>query len=155
MFANSPYETRTVNEKDYLGDQLRQVGDVGLFVNAVLGAVLFTLLFLTGNTMMQSVRDRVPELGVLKAMGFGTGTIVAMVAAEAVALCLLAAAIGLSLAAAILPLAFRQMSLPLPTSTWTVAASGVGVAVLIGLLISVLPARRAMRLTIVDALAGR
>ena len=155
MFANSPYETRTVNEKDYLGDQLRQVGDVGLFVNAVLGAVLFTLLFLTGNTMMQSVRDRVPELGVLKAMGFGTGTIVAMVAAEAVALCLLAAAIGLSLAAAILPLAFRQMSLPLPTSTWSVAASGVGVAVLIGLLISVLPARRAMRLTIVDALAGR
>jgi putative ABC transport system permease protein len=50
--------------------QRKQVGDVQTFVNYIIGAVLFTLLFLTGNTMSQSVRDRIPELGVLKAVGF-------------------------------------------------------------------------------------
>lgn len=155
MFANSPYETRTVNEKDYLADQLRQVGDVGLFVNAVLGAVLFTLLFLTGNTMMQSVRDRIPELGVLKAVGFGTRAIVAMVAAEAVVMCLFAAVLGLGLSSVLLPLVFRAMSMPLVGESWQIVGTGLAVAVALGLMIAVLPARRAMRLTIVDALAGR
>ena len=48
----------------------RQVGDVQMFVNSIIGAVLFTLLFLAGNTMSQSVRDRIPEFGVLKTLGF-------------------------------------------------------------------------------------
>ena len=59
-----------MNEREYVVAQLRQVGDVRMFVNSIIGAVLFTLLFLAGNTMSQSVRDRVPELGVLKTLGF-------------------------------------------------------------------------------------
>ncbi len=155
MFANSPYETRTMNEKDYLADQIRQIGDVGTFVYAVLGAVLFTLLFLTGNTMMQSVRDRIPELGVLKAMGFGGATIVSMVAAESMLLCVAAAALGLGLAATLFPFVVAGLGVPLAPVPSRVFALGLAVAAGLGLLIALLPARRAMRLTIVDAIAGR
>ena len=155
MFANSPYETRTMNEKDYVADQVRQIGDVGTFVYAVLGAVLFTLLFLTGNTMMQSVRDRIPELGVLKAMGFAGATIVSMVAAESMLLCVAAAALGLALAATLFPFVVAGLGVPLVPVPSRVFALGLAVAAGLGLLIAVLPARRAMRLTIVDAIAGR
>ena len=57
-FANSSAETSTMNEREYLVAQLRQIGNVRLFVYYIIGAVLFTLLFLAGNTMAQSVRDR-------------------------------------------------------------------------------------------------
>ena len=56
--------------------QLKQIGDISFIVNAIVGAVLFTLLFLTGNTMMQSVRERIPELAVLKTLGFSDGKVV-------------------------------------------------------------------------------
>ena len=54
--------------------QMKQVGDINLIANSIVGAALFTLLFLTGNTMMQSVRERIPELAVLKTLGFSDRT---------------------------------------------------------------------------------
>ena len=77
LFANSPDETLTQNETEYAQAQLRQLGDVGAMVNAIVGAVLFTLLFLTGNTMRQAVRERIPELAVLKAIGYSDGMLTA------------------------------------------------------------------------------
>jgi putative ABC transport system permease protein len=126
-----------------------------MFVNAVLAAVLFTLLFLTGNTMMQSVRDRIPELGVLKAMGFGVHAIVGLVVAESLLLCLVAAALGLGLAAMLFPYVFGGLGIPLTVSPVEVIGAGIAIAVVLGVLVSLLPARRAMRSSIVDALAGR
>jgi putative ABC transport system permease protein len=70
LFANSMFETETQSEKDWLRAQIGQIGDIGFFVNAIIAAVMFALLFVTGNTMMQSVRERVPELAVLKTYGF-------------------------------------------------------------------------------------
>ena len=58
MFANSSAETTTLND-GVRRRLVRQVGDVRMFVNSIIGAVLFTLLFLAGNTMSQSVNDRV------------------------------------------------------------------------------------------------
>ena len=97
LFENSPDETQTQTENAQA--QLKQIGDIGFMVNAIVGAVMFTLLFLTGNTMMQSVRERIPELAVLKTLGFTGGTISALVLIESVLLCLFAAALGLGLSA--------------------------------------------------------
>jgi putative ABC transport system permease protein len=117
--------------------------------------VLFTLLFLTGNTMMQSVRDRIPELGVLKAMGFGVHAIVALVVAESLLLCLVAATLGLGLAVLLFPVVFGGLGIPLAVSPVQVIGGGIAIAAVLGVLVSLLPARRAMRSSIVDALAGR
>ena len=70
LFANSTDETLTQSEMDFFGAQIERVGNIGFIVNSIIGAVLFALLFVTGNTMMQSIRERVPELAVLKTYGY-------------------------------------------------------------------------------------
>ena len=92
LFANSSYETRTQTESALAQMQLKQLGDINFIANAIVGAVLFTLLFLTANTMMQSVRERTPELAVLKTLGFSDGKVLTLVLIEALALCVFAAA---------------------------------------------------------------
>ena len=58
MFANSPSPTQTMNERDSMRASLKSFGNINFIVKAIIGAVFFTLLFLTGNTMTQSVRER-------------------------------------------------------------------------------------------------
>ena len=99
LFENSSDETRTQTENAAIQSQLKQLADIDFIANAIVGAVMFTLLFLTANTMMQSVRERIPELAVLKTLGFPTATICALVLAESLLLCLSAAIVGLLLAA--------------------------------------------------------
>jgi putative ABC transport system permease protein len=154
MFRNSPDETKTQNEKEFAQAQLKQLGDVGFMVRAIVGAVMFTLLFLTGNTMMQSVRERIPELAVLKTLGFTDGAVTALVLAESLLLCIFAALLGLALAALIFPAARTILGgeIVLPPS---VLGLGVGAAILLALVSGLPPAWRANRLSVVDALAGR
>jgi putative ABC transport system permease protein len=155
LFANSTFETQTQSEKDWVRAQIAQIGDIGFFVNAIIAAVMFALLFVTGNTMMQSVRARIPELAVLKTYGFGNTAVMSLVLAESVILCGVAAALGIGIAAVISPPIYRQvgaggLSLPLP-----VVAAGLGLAIAFAIVSALLPALRAQRLSIVDALAGR
>jgi putative ABC transport system permease protein len=154
LFRNSPHETKTQNEKEFAQAQIKQVGDIGFMVNAIVGAVLFTLLFLTGNTMMQSVRERIPELAVLKTVGFTDGMVTTLVLAESILLCLIAAFVGLGLAALIFPgiRTFVGGDVTLPPS---VLVTGGIAAVLLALISGLPPAWRANRLAVVDALAGR
>ncbi|HNR92661.1 MAG TPA: FtsX-like permease family protein [Dokdonella sp.] len=157
LSANSDHETKTQTEQAFSLSFAKQLGDIGLIVSAIMAAVFFTLLLLTGNTMAQAVRERIPELATLKTMGFSDRSVLGLVFAEAVLLIVLGGVLGLGLVAMILP-ALEAASggmLQLPpvgARTW-----GVGIAVMlaIGLLVGVLPALRAMRLKIVDALAGR
>ena len=154
LFVNSAYETVTQDEKAYVQGQLRQLGDVSLMANAVVAAVLFTLLFLTGNTMMQSVRERTPELAILKTVGFSDRAVTALVLIESVLLCVMAASLGLAAAAAVFPvtaeLGIGGSALPL-----NVVAAGLAMAVVLALASGLPPAWRAQRLVIVEALAGR
>jgi len=154
LFANSADETLTQDEKEYVQGQLRQIGDIGYLVNAIVGAVLFTLLFLTGNTMMQSVRERVPELAVLKAIGFADAYVLLLVLAESVLLCVVAAVIGLLAAAAAFP-ATAALGIAGTALPARVFAVGLIVAVVLALVSGLPPAWRARQLLIVDALAGR
>ena len=155
QFANSTFETQTLNERDWLRGRIAQIGDMQFFVNAIVAAVLFTLLFLTGNTMMQSVRERIPELAVLKTYGFSNTAIMSLVFGEALLLCVVAAGIGVAIAAALSPMIYRQigaggMSFPL-----SVVGSGIAIAAAVAIVSSLPPARRVQTLNVVDALAGR
>lgn len=153
LFANSTNETRTQTESALAQMQLKQLGDINFIVNAIVGAVLFTLLFLTANTMMQSVRERTSELAVLKTLGFSDGKVLALVLVEALMLCLFAAAVGLALASMVFPALrpiFGDFKMPM-----IVVAMGAGMALVLALVSGLPPAWRAKRLNIVDALAGR
>jgi putative ABC transport system permease protein len=154
LFANSADETLTQDEKGYAQEQFRQIGDIGYLVNAIVAAAFFTLLFLTGNTMMQSVRDRIPELAVLKAIGFTDGAILLLVLGESILICVAAAAIGLLTAAALFP-ATAALGIAGTILPARVLATGAILAVALALVSGLPPAWRARQLSIVDALAAR
>jgi putative ABC transport system permease protein len=114
---------------------------------------LFTLLFLTGNTMMQSVRERIPELAVLKTLGFSDGKVLALILLEAICLCVFAALIGLGLARAAFLMMGSLFGALSPTAL--VLGTGIGIAILLAAVSGLPPAWRSTRINIVDALAGR
>lgn len=157
LSANSANETKTQTEQAATASWMKQMADIGLIVGSIMGAVFFTLLLLTGNTMAQAVRERIPELAVLKTIGFRDGSVLGLVLAESVVLVLIGGVLGLGLAAALGPMVSAGsggvISLPpISASSWLL---GLGLMIAIGLLVGLLPALRAMRLDIVDALAGR
>jgi putative ABC transport system permease protein len=156
MFENSPDETKTQTEKDFNLSFVKQIGDIGLIVRWILFAVFFTLLLVVGNTMAQSVRERVPELAVLKTLGFTDGSVLGFVLAEAVALCLVGGIVGLALATVLGAMVEQatggQFQLNVNGVIWAI---GIGAIVVMSLAVGLLPALRAQRLKIVDALAGR
>ena len=155
--ANSDHETRTQTEAAATASWMKQLADIGLIVSSIMGAVFFTLLLLSGNTMMQAVRERTSELAVLKTIGFSSQSVLAMVLAESVLLLLLGGVLGLGLAMLMVGGIQSKMGgaipmAPLDAGIWT---HGLLLMIAVGLLVGALPAIRAMRLNIVDALAGR
>jgi putative ABC transport system permease protein len=156
LFMNSPDETKTQPEKEFAIGFAKQIGDLGALVTRILAAVFFTILILTGNTMAQSIRERIPELAILKTIGFSDGKVTILVLAEALLLLTIGAGLGMVVAVGLLPVlngatGGRFPPLFVSANTWVVAvAIAVGLAVVIGLP----PAVRVNRLRIVNALAG-
>ena len=154
LSANSANETKTQTEKEFQLAFVKQLGDIGLIVTSIMAAVFFTILLLTGNTMAQAVRERIPELAVLKTIGFGNRTVLGLVLGEALLLIALGGFIGLGLAAGAakgLSAAFQGGVFALTPRSWLLGAL---IILALGLIVGLPPALRAMRLKIVDALSG-
>ncbi len=157
LSANSDHETKTQTESAFQQAFIKQFADIGLIVTSIMGAVFFTLLLLTGNTMAQAVRERIPELATLKTLGFQDRTVLTLVMIESVLLVVLGGLIGMAAASAAIPVLAKASggALPVhvvPVQTWIV---GLVLMIGIGIVVGLLPALRAQRLKIVDALAGR
>ena len=152
-FANSPYETKAEPEGAFMQGFAQQIGDIGTILIAILSAVFFTILLVSGNTMAQAVRERTEELGVLKAMGFTNQLVLALVLLES---CLIAAVGGL----AGLGVAWLVTSggspvpsmLPVFYLPPRYVVIGVALVVTLGVVAGILPALHAMRLQIAAAL---
>lgn len=154
LFANSSDPTRTSTEAEQQRQFMQQIGDIELMMTGILGAVFFTILLLTGNTMAQSLRERVPELAVLKAVGFTDAAVSALVLGEAVLLCLLGGMLGTALALLVVVVigpGIEQVLGAFEVQGATVAAS-LGLSVALGLAVGAFPAHRARRLSIIAAL---
>ena len=152
LFTNSSDETQTMNEKQFLTNQMRRVGDIAGFINSIQFAVLFTLLFIAGSTMSQSAKERIAEFGVFKAVGFSDGVVASIVVAEAVTLCLLAAVLGLGVAAVVFPSIFASLGLGGVNMGIFVWGLGISMAIVLGLVVSMYPAVQIARLSVADAL---
>ena len=152
-FENSADETKTQSEQEFQLGFLKQLGNIGFILNAISGAVFFTILILTGYTMSQAVRERIPELAVLKCLGFTDRTVLGLVLGESLVLCLLGALIGMSLATILPPLILPpEFPIRASAAVWLFAG---GAVLVLAAAVGLPPALRAMRLKIVDALAGR
>jgi putative ABC transport system permease protein len=156
LFANSPDETKTAPEKEFAIGFAKQIGDIGALVTRILIAVFFTILILTGNTMAQAIRERIPELAILKTVGFSDRAVTLLVLGEAALLLALGAALGMIGAVAVMPVVNggtggRFPPLFVAGETWVLAAA---VALALAIAVGLPPALRVSRLRIVDALAG-
>jgi putative ABC transport system permease protein len=152
-FANSPNETLTQSELEVAEANVASLGDLNAVVHRIIAATFFVLLFATGALMMQSIRERTPELAVLKTIGFSDTRVMMLILAETLALCLGGAAVGLGIASRILPLARALIgigSIPL-----VVVVAGFACALALALAGGAIPAWRGLRLRVVDALANR
>jgi len=154
LFANSPAETKTSTERAFIQGFANQMGDIATIVTAVASAVFFTMLLVTGNTMAQSVRERINEIAVLKTLGYSKHTIAGLVLTESFLITALGGAIGLGLAA----LAAQRVGellaqyfpvIGIPASAY---ATGAVLIVILSLLAALLPSLEASRLKITDAL---
>jgi putative ABC transport system permease protein len=152
-FANSPWETKTETEGAFLRGWAKQIGDITTIMAAILTAVFFTILLVAGNTMAQGVRERIEEIGVLKALGFSNGQVLALVLAESGFLAGLGGALGLGTAWLLISAGDpTRGALPIfyfPTDSIFL---GFLVILALGFLAGILPAWQAMRLRIAEAL---
>jgi putative ABC transport system permease protein len=157
MFQNAPVQTRTETEAAFTLSFVSFLGNVKVFLLAICGAVTFTILLVSANTMAMAVRERVREVGVMKTLGFTNGGILFLILGEAVLLsvvgallgCLTATVLAAGVGAAAGPFIaqFKNLTLTGPT---------VGVIVLfsvvVALVASFVPAMNAAKTNILDSL---
>ncbi|HXN54082.1 MAG TPA: FtsX-like permease family protein [Candidatus Acidoferrum sp.] len=154
MAANSSFETKTETESAFAAGWVKQFGNIQFLIMTIGTVVFFTLLLVTGNTMAISVRERVSELAVLKAIGFTDRSVLFFVLAEALTIALVGGLLGLGLASLAVPALGAALNGLLPTLILSKAilAMGLGLAVLVGGISGLLPGIGAMRMRVVNAL---
>jgi putative ABC transport system permease protein len=154
MFRNSPEPTKTESAAAFELSFVNQIGNIKLFLLSIAGAVVFTIILVSANTVAMSVRERIREIGVLKTLGFTSSIVLTMIIAEAVAMALLGGVLGVALCfvatkamANVMVSFFSGFVLPL----WGIPLC-LAAAALIGFLSSVVPASIAARTEITEAL---
>ena len=156
MFENSPSETKTETERAFALGFLSYLGDVKLMLISVCGALTFTVLLVSANTMAMSVRERVREVGILKTLGYTPQAVLGILLSESVLIAVMGGLLGLGIAGVItsalqhVPVMFislRRLSVPF----WVLAAS-VLLSMMVGVASSFFPAWNASRRPIVTCL---
>lgn len=155
QFANSPNETETSTEQAFVESFSKQFGNIALIVTLILGAVFFTLLLVSGNTMAQSVRERISELAVLKTLGFSDRSVLGIVLSESILIMLMGGLLGLAIGWLLVQGAAKTLGAFLPGVFLSPEAIVLAILLMVaaGIVAGIFPALKAMRLTIVDALA--
>jgi putative ABC transport system permease protein len=157
LFENSPDPTTTESERSFLLNFVSFLGNFKLFLAAIGGAVTFTILLVSGNTLSMSVRERIREIGILKTLGFTPSTILGIILGEAVVIALAGATIG-CLLAGLLCGVIRQSAPPFIPGIRTLAVTpfiacmSLSFALLIGLVSALPPALGASRASIINSL---
>jgi putative ABC transport system permease protein len=156
MFRNSSAQTKTESERAFQLSFVSFLGNVKAILLTLCGAITFTILLVSANTMAMAVRERTREVGVLKTLGFTPGAILSIILGEAALLSLLGALIGCVLAY-FLTFAVRKMpalisQLTTLTLTPSVAALLLVIGVLMGVVSAFVPAWAASRTPILETL---
>ena len=157
LFASSPAETRTESEKAFQLSFLSMASAVLAAIQLVSIVVLLILMLILANTLAMATRERTTEYAMMRAVGFRPNHIVRLVIGEGFVIGLTGSVMGVLLA----PPVIKQFSdviaksasfLPVLSVDWTAVWMSVSVALAGGMLAAALPAYRAGKMKIVDAL---
>ena len=154
MFRNSSSPTKTGTEREFQASFATMWGNVSFLMSTIGLAVVFAILLVTANAMMMSARERTGEIAVLKTIGFSDRLLFALVMVEAGAMALTGAALGLGGAKLLYPAINFNGAGFLPGFTVATSTLVIGALVAVGLMLAsgLIPALRAARLPVVQAL---
>lgn len=154
LFANSSAETKTSSEKDFAKSFAKQFADIGLITTLILAAVFFTMLLVSGNTIAQSFRERIPEFAIMKTIGFSDISIMLMVLMESLLVSLSGGLVGLMVAKLLVTAAADAFAATLPGLYLSVDVMVMAVLLMLvfGVLTGIIPAVQGLRLNIINAL---
>lgn len=159
MFENSSAPTKAMSEKQFQLQFAEMMGNIKLFIRAVMISVLFVIILIVANTIAMSARERVTEIAVLRALGFLGRHVLSIILFEAVFLSLIGGALGVALAVPLIRgLVAVMKHTPVAPFTYNFRVTGATlffaflVSVGIGVLSGVVPAIRSARIRVVDGL---
>lgn len=154
MFRNSTAATKTMTEKAFNQSFVTMWGNVQFLMNSIGMAVVFAILMVTANAMMMTARERTGEVAVLKTIGFTDRTLFLLVMLEAAVLTLTGAVLGLGGAKLLYSgTGFNGFGfLPGFDVKVSTLVIGFAIAIILAVASGLVPALRAARLSIVQAL---
>jgi putative ABC transport system permease protein len=139
-FHNSEAETETTEESDALASVVTGIGDIKTIMYSLCIVVLVTVLLIAANSMAMIVRDRITEVAVMRALGFGRIHVVTLLLAEAVLIGLAGAVVGAGTALWIFHRGISLGTLTGGLGYMAVTPDTAALAVLIALGVSILSA---------------
>ena len=159
LFDDKDVQTVTMSER------AMNLSFMGM-LSAILGAldvisliILLIMMMIVGNTIAMAVRERTREYGVLRALGFRPSHIRTFIMGEAIVLGILVGGVGLALSFPIVELGIgrfleENMGAWFPYFRISSGTAGlaVGLSVALAAIAATIPARRASRLAVTDAL---
>ena len=155
-FQNSDAETITETEHAFQLGFVSMLGNLKLLIGSISTVVVFTLVLVTAGTMSMAIRERVREIAILKALGFGAARIFGLILAESFGMALLGGAMGcLGAWGALQVVDIYKLSRGLFVNfevTANILAQGLLVAALLGIVSCLLPAYTNLRRSVVDGL---
>jgi putative ABC transport system permease protein len=153
-FTNSSNETKTDTERQFQSSFVSMFGNLNLLLGSIALAVVISTLFVAGNTMAMSVRERTTEIAVMRTLGFPSATIFLLIAGEGLLMSIVGGIVGVGVARVLVNPEMMQAGtfIPLFGVNFANVMSGLGLSALIGILAGAIPATMASRLKIVDAL---
>lgn len=156
LFARSPDETKTQDEKSFMNEFITQQFNLPRNLTILSAVTIFVAMMAAANTMSMNLRDRMNETAVLKSLGFRGTTIFALILVEGAALCLAGGVMGAAAPyIAFTYTALKSYQVPIIMSLQIheqVCVEALGIAVVIGLVASAWPSWVGLRLPVVSAL---
>ncbi|MDN4162602.1 ABC transporter permease [Nocardioides abyssi] len=155
VVADSPVVT-VKDEAGFAAEQREPIDQLVLMIFALLGLALVIAVLGIVNTLALSVIERTREVGLLRAIGLSRAQLRLMITLESVVIAVLGAVLGTVLGTffgVALMRALRDEGLDVVSVPVGQLAAFLAVAVVVGVLAAVLPARRAARLDVLRAIA--
>jgi putative ABC transport system permease protein len=142
-YRNSEAETRSQTESDTLANGLSNIGNIRAIIFSLVVVVLLTVLLISGNSTAMSLRDRIPEIALLRTLGYSRGIIAYLLFGEAAFLGIVGGTVGaiaaLALFAGGVDMGTITSGLGLITVSIAVATLSLAVAVIVSIVSGTLP----------------
>jgi len=154
IFANATPQTMTFSEQQATLSGLREFGDIGAILTYIGAAVFFSMLLITANTMANSVRERIGEFAMMRALGFARWRLARLVLLEAFVMIGIGAAFGLAAGWEICRLMTPYVAEVLQafTLTWSAVGLAAALAAALALVSGAAPGWRVTALPVAGAL---